>query len=88
MIEEIKGGHATSYIQRPLPQIFIVSATVTKPMFDEITYLVSKRDAFLELHQQYQVAVAECLARLKSHHDATLARLRAPVTGYALHRTT
>ena len=61
----------------------MVGATVTKPMFDEITYLVSKRDAFLKLHQQAEVVASERHTRLRDYHDATLAGLRAPVIGYA-----
>jgi len=81
--EEIRGGHGTFYIQRPLPGSFCVGTTLTKEIFEEVNYLVSKRDAFLRLYQETEIDNSRQFAALESNYNFVLSKLRAPVLGWA-----
>lgn len=81
--EEIRGGHGTFYVQRPLPPQFAPGQTITTGMHREISYLVAKRDAFLALHQQLESDLTGRLTALVDYHRDTLARLRVPLSGWA-----
>lgn len=80
---EVQGGHGTFYIQRPLPSSFQVGAEVTPEMHKEVSYLISKRDGFLALHQQLEAQASARFTAFENYHKVVLSCLRVAVLGWA-----
>lgn len=81
--EEITGGHGTFYIQRPLPKSFKVGETISQDVFDEVKYLVFKRDELLRLHQQHEIEASNQFDTLAGNYKHIASKLRVPVLGWA-----
>jgi hypothetical protein len=81
--EEITGGHGTFYIQRPLPNSFQVGELISQDIFNEVKYLVFKRDELLRLHQQREIEASNRFVSLESNLFEIKSRLRVPILGWA-----
>lgn len=81
--EEIKGGHGTFYVQRPLPESFRVGEVISKKLYDEVKYLVFKRDEFLRLQHQIEIEASERFDSLESYFKQLQSQLKVPILGWA-----
>lgn len=81
--EEVTGGHGTFYIQRPLPTSFAIGETISQELFDEVKYLIFKRDELLKLHQQNEIEASNRFDSLASYFNQIQSQLRFPVLGWA-----
>lgn len=81
--EEITGGHGTFYIQRPLPASFSVGEIISQELFDEVKYLLFKRDELLRLHQQQEIEASNRFDTLAENYKQVISKLKVPVMGWA-----
>lgn len=81
--EEITGGHGTFYIQRPLPASFSVGEMISQELFDEVKYLLFKRDELLRLHQQQEIEDSNRFDILAENYKQVISKLKVPVLGWA-----
>jgi Rps23 Pro-64 3,4-dihydroxylase Tpa1-like proline 4-hydroxylase len=80
--EEIEAGHATFYIQRPLPKSFCIGKKISKEVFEEVSHLISKRDDFIQFYQDREKEQNTRFDALKSYHDFSISKMRIPTLGW------
>jgi hypothetical protein len=79
--DEVASGHGTVYIHRKLPSEFKTGAVITEDLFNEINYLIDKRDSFLSLYQQREKLNSERMKSVISYNSFLSSQLRLPILG-------
>ena len=82
--EEIAPPHGTFYVNRPLDARFRDGYTLTGPDQKDLLFQIDRRDKWIEKYQRMELDLARELQRKNAYIVDLLARVRAPITGFAL----
>lgn len=82
--EEIAPPHGTFYVHRPLDRRFRHGYTLTDADEKDLRFQVDRRDKWIEKYQRMELDNGRELQRKTAYIHELLARVRAPITGYAL----
>ncbi|HLH44373.1 MAG TPA: 2OG-Fe(II) oxygenase [Bryobacteraceae bacterium] len=82
--EETAPLHATFYVQRPLPAHFREGHVLTGDDIAELRRLLIRRDGWIELYQNMELAKNREIAEISSYLSLLRSRVRAPLTGYVV----
>lgn len=82
--EEIAPLHATFYVQRPLPDRIAAGHTLTREDVEELRGLLIRRDRWIELYQNMELANNREIAEMATAISRLSAQARLPLTGYVL----
>jgi hypothetical protein len=86
--EEIAPPHGTFYVHRPLDQRFRQGYTLTEADEKDLQFQVDRRDKWIEKYQALELDKGRDLQQKAAYILDLLARVRAPLTGYALQEGT
>jgi hypothetical protein len=86
--EELAPPHGTFYVHRPLDQRFRQGYTLTEADEKDLLFQVDRRDKWIELYQTMELDKGRELQQKAAYIRDLLARVRAPLTGYALQEGT
>lgn len=79
--DEISSGHGTFYIHRKPSPEFKIGGVITKNIFNEINYLIDKRDSFLSLYQQREKLNSDRIESVIKYNSFLVSKLRLPILG-------
>lgn len=82
--EEIAPPHGTFYVHRPLNARFREGYTLTGADEKDLMFQMDRRDKWIEKYQQMELDLGRELQHKNAYIVDLLARVRAPITGFAL----
>jgi hypothetical protein len=82
--EEIAPVHGTFYVHRPLDARFREGYTLTAADRKDLLFQTDRRDKWIEKYQQMELDLGRELQRKNAYIVDLLAKVRAPITGFAL----
>ncbi len=82
--EEIAPVHGTFYVHRPLDTRFREGYTLTAADEKDLLFQIDRRDKWIEKYQQMELDLGGELQRKNAYIVDLLAKVRAPITGFAL----
>jgi hypothetical protein len=85
---EIAPPHGTFYVHRPFDKRFRQGYTLTEADVKELLFQTDRRDKWIEKYQAMELNQSRELQQKNAYIRDLLARVRAPLTGYALHEGT
>jgi hypothetical protein len=86
--DEVAPPHGTFYVHRPLDQRFRQGYTLTQADEKDLLFQVDRRDKWIEKYQAMELEKSRELQQKAAYIRDLLARVRAPLTGYALQEGT
>jgi hypothetical protein len=82
--DEIAPPHGTFYVHRPLEKRYREGYTLTAADQEELLFQTDRRDKWIEKYQAMELDQSRELQQKNAYIRDLLARVRAPITGYAL----